>query len=312
MLRQVIDTFEVLDSPRASGASVRALLVEAGAEEVEVTTVEGEGGRTDFVRLRIAGSDGKSVGGRAATVGIIGRLGGVGARPEMTGFVSDGDGAWVAIAAGLKLTGMRREGDLLRGDVIVATHVCPNAPTREHFPVPFMTPPVSSAVCDQQQVDPAMDVLLSIDTSKGNKTVNHRGFAISPTVKDGYILKVSDDLVEIMMRTTGQMARVFPLSQQDITPYGNGVDHINSIMQPAVATDKPVVGVAITAETPVPGCGTGASHPFDIEQAARYVVEVAKEVGEGRCRFYDEEEYALLQRLYGSQARFRALGSPSE
>ncbi|MGO0916215.1 DUF1177 family protein, partial [Clostridioides difficile] len=41
----------------------------------------------------IPGKNGKLKGGDAPTLGILGRLGGIGARPEVIGFVSDGDGA---------------------------------------------------------------------------------------------------------------------------------------------------------------------------------------------------------------------------
>lgn len=71
--------------------------------------------------------------------------------------------------------------------------------------------------------------------------INTRGFAISPTVKEGYILKTSEDLLEQMQITTGRLPYVFPLATQDITPYGNNVHHLNSILQPATATNAPVV-----------------------------------------------------------------------
>ena len=38
---------------------------------------------------------------------------------------------------------------------------------------------------------------------------------------------------------------VFPLTVQDITPYGNGLYHLNSILQPSTATNAPVVVGAI-------------------------------------------------------------------
>ena len=97
----------------------------------------------------------------------------------------------------------------------------------------------------------------------------------------GYILKVSSDLVDLMEITLGKPAHVFPLSQQDITPYGNDLYHLNSILQPATATKAPVVGVAIATQTPVPGCATGASHFADIEEAARFMLEAAKAFGRG-------------------------------
>jgi len=79
-------------------------------------------------------------------------------------------------------------------------------------------------------------------------------------------------------------------------------------MQPSVVTDAPVVGVAITSALPVPGCATGANQIVDIEQAARFVVEVAKAYGARRCRFYDEEEFKRLTSLYGSMRRLQTLG----
>jgi hypothetical protein len=248
------------------------------------------------------------VGGQAPTLGIIGRLGGLGARPERIGFVSDGDGAWVAVSAALKLGCMHALGDMLAGDVIMATHICPHAPTRPHDPVPFMDSPVDIATMNEYEVDPAMDAILSVDTTKGNRIINHRGFAISPTVKEGYILRVSEDLLDVMSITTGRLPVVFAITTQDITPYGNGVYHVNSILQPATATTAPCVGVAITAETPVPGCATGASHAGDVELAARFVMEVAKVFGEGKCRFYDEKEYRRLVNLYGSLSHLQTLG----
>ena len=37
-------------------------------------------------------------------------------------------------------------------------------------------------------------------------------------------------------------------------------------------------------------------------------VEVAKEFGQGVCAFYDKEEYARIQKLYGSMTRFQGFG----
>ena len=153
-----------------------------------------------------------------------------------------------------------------------------------------------------------MDAVLSIDTTKGNRVINHKGFAISPTVKQGYILRVSEDLLRIMEMTTGLPAATFPVTVPDITPYGNGLHHLNSILQPAVATSAPVVGVAITTVSVVPGCGTGASHEVDIAAAARFTVEVAKEFTQGSCRFHDDQEYARLLALYGSMAHLQGAG----
>jgi len=307
-LKATLEAISLLDDATVDGAKVEIALRAAGVREISVTRVQGEKGFTDFVKAVIPGSSGRRNGGNAPTLGVIGRLGGIGARPEAIGLVSDGDGACAAIAVAMKLGSMSAKGDVLPGDVVIATHVCPCAPTIPHEPVPFMGAPVDMATMNRLEIDPSMDAVLSIDTTKGNRVINHRGFAISPTVKEGYILRVSESLLDIMSITTGRLPVTFPITTQDITPYGNGVYHLNSILQPATATSAPVVGVAITAEIPVPGCASGATHAVDVEGVVRFVIEVAKAFGAGKCSFYDPDEFARLVELYGSMKHLQTLG----
>jgi hypothetical protein len=308
MLKQVIEVMELLDSALVSGDDVREFLQDRGLKDIEVKTITGEKGSTDFVKIKVQGTHGKSKGGSAKTLGVIGRLGGIGARPEQVGLVSDADGAIVALSLALKLADMMANGDELDGDMVISTHICPDAPVKPHKPVPFMGSPVDIATMNMEEVDPEMDAILSVDTTKGNRVANWRGFAITPTVKEGWILKVSDTLLDIMGWTTGELPKVCPITTQDITPYGNELYHINSIMQPCTATDKPVVGVAITTQVPVPGCGTGASHPTDIEEATRFTLEVAKQYGKGLCSFYDKEEWVNIVNRYGALKDLQTLG----
>ncbi|RGS76585.1 DUF1177 domain-containing protein [Coprococcus sp. AF21-14LB] len=308
LMRQVLEVYELLDRADASGALMEGYMRSLGAEDVEVTTIEGPKGTTDMIRITIPGTKGKTVGGDAPTLGVLGRLGGLGARPEQIGFVSDGDGALVALAVAAKLLDMKKKGDDLEGDVVCCTHICPDAPTSPHKPVPFMGSPVDMATVNQHEVNGSLDAILSVDTTKGNRIINTRGFAISPTVKDGYILRVSEDLLDIMQMTTGKLPHVFALSTQDITPYGNELFHLNSILQPATATDAPVVGVAITTEVPVAGCATGATHAADLEEAARFVLETAKAYGRGVCQFYNKEEFDKIVSKYGEMKHIQTLG----
>ncbi|HEY8348061.1 MAG TPA: DUF1177 domain-containing protein [Symbiobacteriaceae bacterium] len=306
-LKHVLEILSVVDSPKASGDTVRELFAQRGWTEVQVQTVQGSQGSTDFVKVTVPGRNGKSRGGSAPTLGVVGRLGGLGARPAMIGLVSDGDGAVAALAAALKLVDMHMQGDVLEGDVVITTHVCPNAPTQPHDPVPFMGSPVDMAVMNAMEVTPEMDAILSIDTTKGNRLVNHRGIAITSPVKEGWILRITDDLLNTYQIVCGHAPVVVPINMQDITPYGNGIHHINSIMQPSVATTAPVVGVAITTESAVPGCATGASHEVDIALAVRFVLEVAKSYGQGKFKFYDEQEFNRLLELYGSMKILQTL-----
>ena len=304
-LRHVIEVFDLLDDAAVRGETVADYLRVAGVRHLQTTTVKGPRGSTDFVRAVIPGSAGRTSGGSAPTLSIVGRLGGIGARPEQIGFVSDGDGALVAVATAAKLAAMHRRGDVLEGDVSVATHICPDAPTRPHDPVPFMDSPVSIADMNRQEVDQAADAVLSVDTTKGNRVCNHVGFAVSPTVKEGWILRTSEDLLSIQQRVTGRLPVVLPLATQDITPYGNGVHHVNSILQPATATAAPVVGLAITTETAVAGSATGATDLHSVDAAVRFCIEVAKDFGRNACAFYDPDEFGRLVELYGPMTRLQ-------
>lgn len=306
-LKQTLDALELLDSAHASGERVVAALRARGLEAT-TATIQGERGTTDFVRVAIPGTRGRAGGGGAPTLGIIGRLGGIGARPQRIGLVSDADGAVVALACALKAADMRREGDALPGDLLIATHVCPSAFIRETPTVPMMASPVDVATMNRHEVDPAMDAILSVDTTRGNRLVNHRGIAITPPVKEGYILRVPDGLLDLYQWVTGRSPVIVPLATQDITPYGTGLRHINSIVQPSVATGAPVVGVALTAEVAVPGSATGASPPGDMETAVRFCLEVAKAYGAGEVAFYDRDEYAELVSRYGPMRHLQTLG----
>ena len=309
-LRHVMEVYDIMDDINVDGEAIKNYLqaINEGAE-VTVETVQGDAGSTDFVQIKVPGANGKTNGGKAPTLGVVGRLGGIGARPEVQGFVSDGDGALSAVAIAGKLLDMQLKGDTLAGDVIISTHICPTAPTQPHDPVQFIGSPVSIGEMNRYEVNDEMDAILSIDTTKGNIIPNHRGFAITPTVKEGYILRISNDLLEIYQQVTGIMPVTLPITFQDITPYGNGLYHVNSILQPAVATDKPVVGVAITTEVPVAGSASGASHITDIEQVVRYGIEVAKRFGHDACAFYDAEEFALIEKLYFSAKHAQTFGN---
>jgi len=311
MLQQVIEIHELLDDASVNGRKVADFLKDKGIEYVTVNEIVGDKGKTEFIKILVPGVSGKNVGGSSPSLGIIGRLGGIGARPSRIGLVSDADGAIASLACAVKIADMNQKGDKLSGDVIIATHICPNAPTRPHAPVAFMDSPVDMKVMNSYEVDSSMDAILSIDTTKGNRIANYHGFAVTPTVKEGWILRVSEDILDIVEWSTGNPPVILPITMQDITPYGNGLFHINSIMQPCTATNAPVIGVAITTISPVPGCSTGASREVDIEEAARFCVEVAKSFTMGSCAFYSLKEFEKLIRLYGSMNHLQREGALS-
>lgn len=307
--KHALELFDILDSPDADGAKIKEYLEGYGATGVEVRREGSAEKFTDFVSLTIPGSHGKTAGGNAPTLGLIGQLGGLGARPEQIGFVSDGDGALAVLVAAAKLLDMNTKGDVLPGDVIVSTHVDPDAPTRPHEPVPFMGASVDMALAVEAQVDAAMDAILSVDTTRGNRICNHNGFAITPTIKDGWIFRVSETLLDCVERTSSRPPAVLPITSQDITPYGNDLFHVNSIVQPSTGTRAPVVGVAITSERAVAGYATGATSLPIIDETARFLIEVAKDYGHGIASFIDAGEYERFVGLYGTASQLQTLGN---
>ncbi|MFM0500788.1 DUF1177 domain-containing protein [Paraburkholderia caffeinilytica] len=315
-LKQTLVIFDALDSATVTGHTIAAMFepYTGHGVTVEVTPVNNEppgdpSKSTDFITIVIEGTQGRKAGGQARTLGIIGRNGAIGARPAKLGMVSDADGPIGALAAALKLAQMKANGDALPGDVIVTTHLSTDAPMSENNGVPFMGMPVSSATMNQYEVAAEMDAILSLDASKGNRIIKQRGFALSPTAMQGYILRMAPDLVAIMESTTGQPAVTFPISLQDITPYDNGLSHFNSIMQPHVATDKPVVGVAITARSVVGGSDSSASHEVDIAEAVRFSIEVAKRFTSDACEFFDATEWQKIHRMYPDLSAFQGYGN---
>ncbi|MEM2698019.1 MAG: DUF1177 domain-containing protein [Ignisphaera sp.] len=312
-LKHVMEIADLLEDPKVNGEVIRGFFTAKGYSDIgiEIETIRGDKGSTDFITVRIPGASGRLSGGSSPTLGIVGRLGGIGARPALIGMVSDADGAIVALASAYKIAELRKRGDVLPGDVVVTTHVCPAAPTRPHKPVPMMDSPVDIFTLLKREVKDEMDAILSVDATKANWVIKHTGFAITPTVKEGWILRVSPDLIDIYVRVTGEPPVIVPITMQDLTPYTTPVYHINSMMQPWLYTTAPVVGVAITARMALPGSGTGVTNLIALEQATRFVVEVAKDFTSGRAKFYDEGEWETLMKIHGSVKNILGRGAPA-
>ena len=302
--KQVLEAIEVLSSASVDGPEVARLLNARGITDVVVEHVETPVTATDFVSCLVPGRD-----ATLPALGVIGRLGGVGARPDIIGMVSDADGATVALATALKLADMARAGDVLPGPVRIHTHLCTHAETRPNHPVRLMRSPLPARQMMQREVHADMAAILSVDAARGNRFVNKRGVALTPVVKEGWLLRVPDDMLELIGWVSGELPIVMPLVTQDITPQENGLWHINSIAQPATATNAPIIGVALTAQTTVPGCATGVSNPGDLDVATRFCIEVAKRFALGTCPFFDPAEFDALVKRYGSLRHLQGLGA---
>lgn len=302
-MKHISHFIDLLSSAHVSGESVAADLRRYGVGTVTVTPVSKDGLSTDFVAIEIPGTRAD-----APCLGVVGRLGGIGARPSVTGLVSDSDGAVVALAVAAQLMEMQTRGDALEGTVLIHTHICPRAGTRPHHPVPMMKSPFAMREMMRHEVSQRMDAILSVDTTRGNRLVNQRGVALTPVAKQGYLLPIPDLMLDLMGWVSGELPITLPLTTQDITPYENGLPHVNSLMQPTIASDAPVVGVALTAQTTVPGCATGVTNAWDTDVAARFCIEVAKMFGNGKLDFVNTGHWQQLQQRYGSLAHLQTVG----
>jgi len=88
-------------------------------------------------------------------------------------------------------------------------------------------------------------------------------------------------------KTAGKLPAVFPCSQQDITPYGNDLHHINSILQPAVETDEPVE----------PAEKDPSEAYVDLDENAWYAEAVDYVISEGLMTGISEDEFAPADQI---------------
>jgi hypothetical protein len=133
--------------------------------------------------------------------------------------------------------------------------------------------------------------------------------ALTPVVKEGWILPLPSAVLDILSWVSGELPLVVPLSTQDLTPLDNGLRHINSMMQPSTASSAPVIGVALTTTSTVPGSATGVTSASDLDVAVRFCIEVAKHYGSDSLELFDEESFDQLVARYGSLRHLQTMGS---
>ena len=76
LMKEIIAAYDVLDSSFVTGEEVKKYLLGIKADaNVEVYELVGPKGSTDMLKVRIPGKNGKTNGGDAPTIGLLGRLG---------------------------------------------------------------------------------------------------------------------------------------------------------------------------------------------------------------------------------------------
>ena len=74
LMRPILELYDILDSSFASGKAINTYFEQFDTSQVEIRTMSQQGHATDFVKIRIPGRYGKTTGGTAPTLGILGRL----------------------------------------------------------------------------------------------------------------------------------------------------------------------------------------------------------------------------------------------
>ncbi|NKB60188.1 MAG: DUF1177 family protein [Alphaproteobacteria bacterium] len=299
MLREVMDVLEFLDDAR-NGAEPFAALLPEGPHSVDITPFESDIGKTDFIKILFPGKSGKSAGGDAPTTGIIGSNGGLRLPGAYPGLASDADGCIVGLASALRLARIHTRGQELAGDVLISTHICQQAHPAPHDPFPFVMSPLPSSEKHPRLVDERMDAILTPETCKGNKMVSHLGFAVTPPVREGFILRPHESILHIAEMVTGKAPVVFPITMQDVTPYELGVHHICGMVLPSIFSTAPVVGVPLVTEIQAHPSATGVQQPMVLESAARFCVEVATSFGNGDCEFHYPGDFEGMVEAFGA------------
>lgn len=299
MLREILDVLDFLDDAR-NGAEPFLALLPAGPQIAEITPFESDLGKTDFIKILFPGESGKSRGGDAPTTGIIGSNGGLRLPGPYPGLASDADGCIVGLAAALHLARAHARGQKLAGDVLVSTHICQQARPVPHDPYPFVMSPLPSSEKHPRLVDERMDAILTPETCKSNKMLSHLGFAVTPPVREGFILRPHASILHIMEMVTGTAPVVFPITMQDVTPYELGVHHICGMVLPSIFSAAPVIGVPLVTASQTHPSATGTQQPMVLEATARFCIEVATSFGNGDCAFYYDSDFEGMVESFGT------------
>jgi len=285
MLKSLIDAIEILET-KDPLRKIRERL--KGVEYFEYK--EDKMGEVTFLKVYFNY-------GNKNKVEILGRLGAIQMQNVNKGLVSDADGAIITLAVLFELQNLLNNGIELNLGVSFVTNISLNAKLIPHKPFDFMVPSIGLEDALKEEVESNASLILSIDSTKGNKIAKFDDFAITHVIKDGYILKPNDEIIDIYNRVTGHEVYFIPLTTGDLTPMDFNVYHISTLVSPWLYTESPVIGIATVSKQIIPGYVTGVLNIEMLEHAARFCLELLKFV-EKDGKVYDENELSeLINRL---------------
>ncbi|EZQ10274.1 hypothetical protein CM19_04270 [Candidatus Acidianus copahuensis] len=275
MLKSVIETIELLQDLKKPGDILD--YVKKYSDEVQYWDL----GEVLFLRSYIKG-EGKKI-------EVLGRLGSIKINNLL---VSDADGAIIALAVLRELSKERQS-----GNYVISTSISLSAKLIQHEPFNFMVPPIGIEEALNYEVDKQADFIISIDSTKGNRIAKYSDFAITHVIKDGYIMKVSDEVLDIYEKVTDHEPYFVPLTSSDLTPMDFNSYHISTLISPWLYTESPLIGVATVSKFAIPGYETGVQNISMLENAGKFCVELSRFINKGGSAFDEKELIELKNKL---------------
>ncbi|BFI75933.1 DUF1177 domain-containing protein [Sulfurisphaera ohwakuensis] len=291
ILKTLIDVIDILESKNPLEMIRKRLENKVEYEEIKV-------GEVPYIKVLYKG-------GGKDKIEILGRLGAIQMVGTNKGLVSDADGAIITLTTLFELLDLMDKGVAFNIDILFVTNLATKAKLIPHKPFDFMVPLMGLDDALKIEVDPTASFILSIDSTKGNRLAKYNDFALTHVVKDGYILKLHDNVIDIYNRVTEHEIYMVPLTTGDLTPLDYNVYHISTLISPWLYTSSPVVGLATVSKQVIPGYETGVQNLTMFEHASRFCVELIKYLEKGG-KVYDENELMELESKLGKSNLIKA------
>ncbi|QIW22735.1 DUF1177 domain-containing protein [Sulfolobus sp. S-194] len=284
ILKTLIDVINILESKNPLEIIRKRLENKVKYEEITV-------GEVPYIKVLYKG-EGKD------KIEILGRLGAIQMVGTNKGLVSDADGAIITLTTLLELLNLMDKGITFDIDILFVTNLATKAKLIPHKPFDFMVPLMGLDDALKIEVDPTASFILSIDSTKGNRLAKYDDFALTHVVKDGYILKLHDNIIDIYNRVTEHEIYMISLTTGDLTPLDYNVYHISTLISPWLYTSSPVLGLATVSKQVIPGYETGVQNLTMLEHASRFCIELIKYLEKGG-KVYNENELMELESKLG-------------
>ncbi|BAB67660.1 DUF1177 domain-containing protein [Sulfurisphaera tokodaii] len=291
ILKTLIDVIDILESKNPLEIIRKRLENKVKYEEITV-------GEVPYIKVLYKG-------GGKDKIEILGRLGAIQMINTNKGLVSDADGAIITLTTLFELLDLMDKGIVFDIDIVFVTNLATKAKLIPHKPFDFMVPLMGLDDALKIEVDPTASFILSIDSTKGNRLAKYDDFALTHVIKDGYILKLHDNVIDIYNRVTEHEIYMVPLTTGDLTPLDYNVYHISTLISPWLYTSSPVIGLATVSKQVIPGYDTGVQNLTMFEHASRFCVELIKYLEKGG-KVYDENELMELESKLGKSNLIKA------